>query len=724
MITTFLRNLKHWLTYYSAMMIHPRPPPPPRKNSQPRPHPLRQRSATTSSSSAHLLAQSPPANGFTNGAGTNTRPRRSLSSDSYDMPGMKELTAGQRKEAAEKKGSRHADVIDTWDPTGLGSAMWHHAGPYDAAAPSRNANLPTNKAPMRAFNKEKAQPPAPPPQRGPTTISLSPPPIPAKDSPKAETPGGTGVATPGRRMGGGGLTGQYSTSMPTGGGYFPNFDEEPMDEAAMARMERQKERDTKRKALKAAWGVDTPEPFEDFGGSPNDGTLDISEDIYSPESTSAPLPARSPGLRLGLGPRSPPIKEDSTSPTSDSAPPLARGSGVVTATNVPPGGIKRTKSLMQKIKTMVRQKPGQEPGQGRGYDRGYEKGYEQGSQAWAQAYGQEHPMPGISQSYSGATGIGAGLGLGGVPSGGARPGLSAGQRSMSMSAGMSGSAGTGAGGHTGLPMPSPALTDSPVLEEDELEGGDLFVDGHEAYPGARGEKDRGLGMRRGERRTRSEDRTVGCVEPTIPGPTDDVVSPGSGILSAGEKDTQRRFFGRTAGRAPSPTKHSVPPPSSFANAEDAPANGQARSAAPPAIDTDAPSRELEGITLEDELPSAGSGTASGFVLVESPSSKERALRALQKEQQHSRAASHGGSRGASGGQPKRRVAGSTPPVAPVLDFEDYWQKEKTGGRGSPGVGAGGEVEEDGGMLRVASGTPGELKRKTSMVKKLRERIAK
>lgn len=54
-----------------------------------------------------------------------TRPRRSLSSDSYGVPEKKEtkeLSAGQKKAAEDKKGSRHADVIDTWDPTGLGSA--------------------------------------------------------------------------------------------------------------------------------------------------------------------------------------------------------------------------------------------------------------------------------------------------------------------------------------------------------------------------------------------------------------------------------------------------------------------------------------------------------------------------------------------------------------------------------------------------------------------------
>jgi hypothetical protein len=56
---------------------------------------------------------------------TKGRPRRSNSSDSYgilEKKETKELSAGQKKAAEDKKGSRHADVIDTWDPTGLGSA--------------------------------------------------------------------------------------------------------------------------------------------------------------------------------------------------------------------------------------------------------------------------------------------------------------------------------------------------------------------------------------------------------------------------------------------------------------------------------------------------------------------------------------------------------------------------------------------------------------------------
>ncbi|ADV19588.1 hypothetical protein I305_03019 [Cryptococcus gattii E566] len=290
-----------------------------------------QTGTTTSSSSTSYLLGSSPSSAQINKA----RTRRSLSTNSYglsgDAPSMAVLMEGQRKGVDEKKGSRHADVIDTWDPTGLGSAMWHHAGPYDAAAPSRNTNLPTTKAPMKAFEKPES-PVAPP--RGPSTISLSPPVPPAKDTPRdVSEPDrrrpSRGIST-GRRSAGDGLTGQYSTSMPSDGGYFPNIGEEdPQDEVTLARIERQRERESKRKALKAAWGIDTPEPFEDYGGTPNDGPIDR--------------------FRLGIDPRTPPIKEDSTSPTLESPPPLR---AVVTATNVPPGGIKRTKSLMQKIKTM------------------------------------------------------------------------------------------------------------------------------------------------------------------------------------------------------------------------------------------------------------------------------------------------------------------------------------------------------------------------------------
>ena len=44
-------------------------------------------------------------------------------------------------------------------------------------------------------------------------------------------------------------------SMPASGGYFAGQNEQ-IDDAAMQRNERRKERDAKRRALKAAWGTD------------------------------------------------------------------------------------------------------------------------------------------------------------------------------------------------------------------------------------------------------------------------------------------------------------------------------------------------------------------------------------------------------------------------------------------------------------------------------------
>ncbi|KAF9535402.1 Pal1 cell morphology protein-domain-containing protein [Crepidotus variabilis] len=50
-----------------------------------------------------------------------------------------------------KKGSQHADVIDRLDFTGVGP-MFHHDGPFDACAPSRNKHR--NKAPMYAWGDD------------------------------------------------------------------------------------------------------------------------------------------------------------------------------------------------------------------------------------------------------------------------------------------------------------------------------------------------------------------------------------------------------------------------------------------------------------------------------------------------------------------------------------------------------------------------------------------
>jgi hypothetical protein len=48
-----------------------------------------------------------------------------MSNDSYNPEkdaATREIIAGQNKAREDKKGSKHADVIDQWDLTGLGKA--------------------------------------------------------------------------------------------------------------------------------------------------------------------------------------------------------------------------------------------------------------------------------------------------------------------------------------------------------------------------------------------------------------------------------------------------------------------------------------------------------------------------------------------------------------------------------------------------------------------------
>jgi Pal1 cell morphology protein len=95
---------------------------------------------------------------FAPAVSTNTRPsgRRSQSEDSAEKP--------RSGKSHNKKSSQHADVIDRLDYTGVGPSMtstllnfiltyqnlvFHHDGPFDACAPSRNKHH--NKAPLHAW---------------------------------------------------------------------------------------------------------------------------------------------------------------------------------------------------------------------------------------------------------------------------------------------------------------------------------------------------------------------------------------------------------------------------------------------------------------------------------------------------------------------------------------------------------------------------------------------
>lgn len=77
--------------------------------------------------------------------------RRSLSQDSV-LHTANALDKAKGK-ARGKKGSMHADVIDRLDFTGVGP-MFHHDGPFDACAPSRNRHR--TKAPMLAWSSAGA----------------------------------------------------------------------------------------------------------------------------------------------------------------------------------------------------------------------------------------------------------------------------------------------------------------------------------------------------------------------------------------------------------------------------------------------------------------------------------------------------------------------------------------------------------------------------------------
>ncbi|KDR84918.1 hypothetical protein GALMADRAFT_51524 [Galerina marginata CBS 339.88] len=85
---------------------------------------------------------------------TSSRPpgKRSQSEDSANIV-EKPRSSGKSRS---KKGSQHADVIDRLDFTGVGP-MFHHDGPFDACAPSRNKHR--NKAPLYSWGTEET--PAP-----------------------------------------------------------------------------------------------------------------------------------------------------------------------------------------------------------------------------------------------------------------------------------------------------------------------------------------------------------------------------------------------------------------------------------------------------------------------------------------------------------------------------------------------------------------------------------
>ncbi|EGN91576.1 hypothetical protein SERLA73DRAFT_192246 [Serpula lacrymans var. lacrymans S7.3] len=84
--------------------------------------------------------------------------RRSQSQDSV-LQAANALEKAKTVKTRTKKGSMHADVIDRLDFTSVGP-MFHHDGPFDACAPSRNRHR--TKAPMLAWSSTPTEEPTEP----------------------------------------------------------------------------------------------------------------------------------------------------------------------------------------------------------------------------------------------------------------------------------------------------------------------------------------------------------------------------------------------------------------------------------------------------------------------------------------------------------------------------------------------------------------------------------
>jgi hypothetical protein len=83
----------------------------------------------------------------TSPSNNNSHPTHTRRSQSQDSGGIAEKSRHRRNNG--KKGSQHADVIDRLDITGVGT-MFHHDGPFDACAPSRNRQR--NMAPIHSWS--------------------------------------------------------------------------------------------------------------------------------------------------------------------------------------------------------------------------------------------------------------------------------------------------------------------------------------------------------------------------------------------------------------------------------------------------------------------------------------------------------------------------------------------------------------------------------------------
>ncbi|KAI0082282.1 hypothetical protein K474DRAFT_1586070 [Panus rudis PR-1116 ss-1] len=246
----------------------------------------------------------PPASSSRPAAGP---PRRSLSQDSAARVthGADKAKSPARRPTP-KKGSSHADVIDRLDFSGVGP-MFHHDGPFDACAPSRNRHK--TKAPMYAWSSEN------PEDRNALAN--------AREFP----------------------TNTSSSPYPSPGIYVPY--EAPKK---------------KRDAIAEAWGIHEPEPFEDFsaGGGYSQYTERESNTPTPRNGTRTRKDAREARdkyreyLEEGQTARRQQTKRALPPPQPIFVPESEMDAGVINSAPLPssPGAPKRSRSIMNRIRKM------------------------------------------------------------------------------------------------------------------------------------------------------------------------------------------------------------------------------------------------------------------------------------------------------------------------------------------------------------------------------------
>ncbi|KAG8744694.1 hypothetical protein FRC10_009608 [Ceratobasidium sp. 414] len=264
-------------------------------------------------------------------------PNRSQSSDYLDRDKNRKPQPPPKGPAPVKKPT-HVDVIDKLDYSGIGATMFHHDGPFDACAPSRNKNR--TKAPMYAFDGDM------PLQQADGTDKRLSPLAQATILAMKQSPG--------------------SSPYPAVGA--PHTDAASHGKPPNPAYTNPKRKSPKKSALAEAWGMAEPEPFEEFSAgrqsgyerdSPMNGSLTsvnnssartgmtTRADMFSEyPDPSRPQPARRPSRAL---PPPQPIQLYPEFPEGDD--PVAMTTAP-SAYGPRPGGPKRSKSLIQRFRKM------------------------------------------------------------------------------------------------------------------------------------------------------------------------------------------------------------------------------------------------------------------------------------------------------------------------------------------------------------------------------------